>query len=129
MILSEMAGKLAGYRFEILATDLSAEVLERAKAGIYTQFEVQRGLPIQLLVKYFKKVGEPGRSRRRSAPWCSSARSICSTILRPLGTFDMVFCRNVLIYFDQADQGRRARSASRGRCRTTAIWRSAPPKP
>src|SRR5262249_45145378 len=56
--LKEMAGAVAGWRIEILGTDLSTEVLEKAKAGIYSQFEVQRGLPIQMLVKYFTQVGE-----------------------------------------------------------------------
>jgi chemotaxis protein methyltransferase CheR len=58
MSIKEMGSQLAGWRVEIIATDLSQEVLEKSKAGIYSQFEVQRGLPIQLLVKYFKQVGE-----------------------------------------------------------------------
>src|SRR6202162_1126996 len=58
MCLKEMCAALAGWRVEILATDLAQEVLEKSKAGIYSQFEVQRGLPIQLLVKYFKQTGE-----------------------------------------------------------------------
>ena len=58
MCLKEMGAALAGWRIEIVATDLSQEVLEKSKAGIYSQFEVQRGLPIQLLVKYFTQVGE-----------------------------------------------------------------------
>ena len=58
MCLKEKAAQLAGWRFEIVATDLSQEVLEKSKAGIYSQFEVQRGLPIQLLVKYFTQTGE-----------------------------------------------------------------------
>ncbi|MDU1671494.1 MAG: protein-glutamate O-methyltransferase CheR, partial [Bradyrhizobium sp.] len=58
MSLKEMSAALNGWRVEILATDLSQEVLEKSKAGLYSQFEVQRGLPIQLLVKYFKQAGE-----------------------------------------------------------------------
>src|SRR5207253_7941382 len=55
MSLKEMGAALTGWRVEIIATDLSQEVLEKAKAGIYSQFEVQRGLPIQMLMKYFKQ--------------------------------------------------------------------------
>ena len=58
MILKDMEARLAGWRIEILATDLSTEVLDRAKAGLYTQFEVQRGLPIQLLMKHFTQKGD-----------------------------------------------------------------------
>ena len=55
MILKEESAKLAGWKIEIIGTDISHDVLEKAKAGLYSQFEVQRGLPIQMLVKYFKK--------------------------------------------------------------------------
>ena len=73
MSLKEMGAALAGWRVEIIATDLSTEVLEKSKSGIYSQFEVQRGLPIQLLVKYFKQNGElwqisPEHARHGSAP-------------------------------------------------------------
>lgn len=101
MILREFSAKLAGFRVEIVATDISAEMLARAKAGIYSQFEVQRGLPIQHLVKFFSQVGET---------WQIAPEIRAMVQFRPLnllkdfsalGTFDMVFCRNVLIYFDQ----------------------------
>jgi chemotaxis protein methyltransferase CheR len=101
MILREFNAQLAGYRTEIIATDLSGEVLARAKAGIYSQFEVQRGLPIHQLVKYFSQVSEN---------WQIAPEIRAMVQFRPLnllkdfsalGTFDMVFCRNVLIYFDQ----------------------------
>jgi chemotaxis protein methyltransferase CheR len=101
MSLKEMGQKVAGWRIEIVATDLSTEVLEKAKAGIYSQFEVQRGLPIQLLVKYFTQIGET---------WQIAPDLRAMVQYRPLnllhdfthlGMFDVVFCRNVLIYFDQ----------------------------
>jgi chemotaxis protein methyltransferase CheR len=102
MILTGMKAQLAGWRIDILATDLSGEVLEKAKAGLYSQFEVQRGLPIQLLVEHFTQVGEA---------WQISPALRGMVAFRPinllndfsaLGSFDIVFCRNVLIYFDQA---------------------------
>ena len=58
MLLKGMGAAISGYRIDILATDLSSEILEKAKTGIYTQFEVQRGLAVQLLVKYFDQIGE-----------------------------------------------------------------------
>jgi chemotaxis protein methyltransferase CheR len=58
MSLKETDAELAGWRIEILATDLSQGVLEKSRAGLYSQFEVPRGLPIQMLVKYFKQPGE-----------------------------------------------------------------------
>src|SRR6202023_4209044 len=58
MCLKAMEREIAGWRIEILSTDLSGEVLEKARLGIYSQFEVQRGLPIQLLIKHFAQVGE-----------------------------------------------------------------------
>jgi chemotaxis protein methyltransferase CheR len=102
MMVKDMAVRLSGWRIEILATDLSNEVLERAKAGSYSQFEVQRGLPIQLLVKYFAQTGD----RWQIAPAIRAMvefrpLNLLHTFLQ-LGHFDVVFCRNVLIYFDPA---------------------------
>ncbi|MBK8160573.1 MAG: protein-glutamate O-methyltransferase [Rhodospirillaceae bacterium] len=101
MILSEMGAQLAGWKIEIVGTDLSGEILQRAKDGLYSQFEVQRGLPIPLLVKYIQQTGDRWkisdaiRSKVQFREW---------NLLNdpsPLGKFDIVFCRNVLIYFDQ----------------------------
>ncbi len=58
IILKEMEAKMPGWRIDIVATDLSTEILEKAKSGLYSQFEVQRGMPVQLMVKYFQKKDE-----------------------------------------------------------------------
>lgn len=101
MILKDMGAATAGWRIEIVATDLSQEVLEKSRSGLYSQFEVQRGLPIQKLVQHFKQTGEI---------WQINPDIRAMVDFRPLnllhdfsalGVFDVIFCRNVLIYFDQ----------------------------
>ncbi len=100
--LKEMAAQLAGWRVDIIATDLSTEVLEKARAGIYSQFEVQRGLPIQLLVRYFSQVGEMWQIAPEIRAMVQYRAFNLLHDFTKLGPFDLVFCRNVLIYFDQA---------------------------
>jgi chemotaxis protein methyltransferase CheR len=101
ILLKEADRKLAGWRTEIVGTDISLEILARAKEGKYTQFEVQRGLPIQLLVKYFDKQGEHWSIKPEIRNAVSYREFNLLDSLAPLGKFDVVFCRNVLIYFDQ----------------------------
>ena len=101
MGLKDMGTSLAGWRVDILATDLSAEVLEKAKAGLYSQFEVQRGLPIQLLIKHFTQVGDCWQLSPDIRAMVQFRPFNLLNDFAPLGTFDVVFCRNVLIYFDQ----------------------------
>jgi chemotaxis protein methyltransferase CheR len=114
MCLKEMSGGLAGWRVEILATDLSQEVLEKSKAGIYSQFEVQRGLPIQMLVKYFKQIGDLWQINPDIRAMVAHRQLNLLRDFGQLGSFDVIFCRNVLIYFDQETKanifGRLARS-------------------
>jgi chemotaxis protein methyltransferase CheR len=101
MSLKEMGATLAGWRVEIIATDLSQEVLEKSKAGIYSQFEVQRGLPIQLLVKHFKQTGELWQISPEIRAMVQHRQLNLLHDFSQLGVFDIIFCRNVLIYFDQ----------------------------
>lgn len=101
MILKEDQAKLQGWRFEIVATDISEEMLAKARAGIYTQFEVQRGLPIQMLVKYFKQNGDKWHIDAGLRSMIDYRPFNLLEHPRALGQFDVVFCRNVLIYFDQ----------------------------
>ncbi|CCE11874.1 Chemotaxis protein methyltransferase [Bradyrhizobium sp. STM 3843] len=101
MCVKEMSAALSGWRIEILSTDLSQEVLEKSRAGLYSQFEVQRGLPIQLLVKYFKQVGELWQINPEIRAMVQHRQLNLLHDFSQLGTFDVIFCRNVLIYFDQ----------------------------
>ncbi|MGH6712869.1 MAG: CheR family methyltransferase [Bradyrhizobium sp.] len=101
MCLKEAGPMLAGWRTEIVATDLSQEVLEKSKAGTYSQFEVQRGLPIQLLVKYFTQNGELWQLKADIRGMVQHRQLNLLQDFSHLGTFDVIFCRNVLIYFDQ----------------------------
>ena len=105
MVLKELP-QLAGRRVEIIGTDISREVLDRAKEGLYTQFEVQRGLPAKLLVQHFRpesgkwRIAQELRGMARFENWNLLGD------LRPLGKFDIIFCRNVLIYFDAPTKSR-----------------------
>jgi chemotaxis protein methyltransferase CheR len=100
MCLKEFGPVLAGWRVEIVATDLSQAVLEKSKAGIFSQFEVQRGLPIQMLVKYFTQVGELWQLNADIRAMVQHRQLNLLQDFSHLGTFDVIFCRNVLIYFD-----------------------------
>ncbi|MCK0068741.1 MULTISPECIES: CheR family methyltransferase [Kordiimonas] len=105
ILLKEAGIKYSNWNIEIVGTDICTQVLEKAKAGKYSQFEVQRGLPIQLLIKYFTQEGDV---------WQLSDDIRNMVKFRPfnlldnfaaLGTFDVIYCRNVLIYFDQKTKG------------------------
>lgn len=100
MIVAQTEHLFAGTKVEITATDFSAAALARAKAGIYNQFEVQRGLPIQLMMKYFTQTPD-GFAIKQEIRQRVTYQEI--NLLDPFPAFwqyDIIFCRNVLIYFD-----------------------------
>ena len=101
MLIKEKANLFMGWKIEIIGTDISTEILNKAMAGVYSQFEVQRGLPIQLLVKYFKKDGDAWLIDSSIKSMVQFKKWNLLDDLSALGFFDVVFCRNVLIYFDQ----------------------------
>lgn len=96
MLLDETPGLSA----DILATDLCASVLEKAKAGLYSQFEVQRGLAVQRLVKHFEQAGDSWRIAPKLRQVVRFETSNLLDDFTQLGKQDVIFCRNVLIYFD-----------------------------
>ncbi|MEM7810070.1 MAG: protein-glutamate O-methyltransferase [Planctomycetota bacterium] len=100
MSLREKCPELAGWQIDLLATDIDSQAIAHAQEGVYTQFEVQRGLPIQLLVKYFSQV-DGGWQVKPELRDCVRWEQL--NLLKPfhhVGDFDVIFCRNVLIYFN-----------------------------
>ncbi len=106
MIIAESASLLGGRKVEIIGTDIAREQLARARDGLYTQFEVQRGLPVQMLMRYFRKDDTAWRIADSIRAMVQFREYNLLTDLRALGRFDIVFCRNVLIYFDQPTKAR-----------------------
>ena len=100
MSLKEMGDKVTGREIEIIATEFSTQVLEKAKTGLFSQFEVQRGLPIRLLIKYFAQLGDTWQINPDVRAMVQFRAFNLLHDFAPLGRFDLVFCRNVLIYFD-----------------------------
>jgi len=100
MLLDEEARRFTGWSVEILATDLSRRAIETARQGLYSQFEVQRGLPITMLLRYFQRAGDKWQINEFLRSRINFREFNLLTDYRPLGGFDAIFCRNVLLYFD-----------------------------
>lgn len=105
MVIKEHAKlNFAGWDIQILGTDISKDILAKAKQATYSQFEVQRGLPVQLLVKYFDQNGDKWTAKSSLLDHITYQPG---NLLKPftnLGKFDLILCRNVLIYFSAQDK-------------------------
>ena len=101
MLIKENAAKLPGWNFEIIATDIDTNVLDLARRAEYSQFEVQRGLPIQMLMKYFEQKADRWALKSDVKSMIQFKQFNLLDSMAPLGKFDIIFCRNVLIYFDR----------------------------
>ena len=106
MMLKDSFPILGGWKVEIVATDLSPSVLDRACEGIYSTFEVQRGMPIQMLVRHFDQQEPNWRIKPELRQMVSFRPLNLLEDFSVLGQFDVVLCRNVLIYFDQPTKTR-----------------------
>ncbi|ADU12299.1 CheR family methyltransferase [Asticcacaulis excentricus] len=100
MMMEESRAQFPRVNLDILATDISERCLEKAQAGLYTQFEVQRGLPIQMMVKHFEKIDEMWRISPKIRQAVRYKKLNLLDDLRSVGRQDVIYCRNVLIYFD-----------------------------
>jgi chemotaxis protein methyltransferase CheR len=93
---------LGDYPVEILATDYSTAAIARAQEGLYNQFEVQRGLPVQYLVRHFDQEPKGYRVKPLLRRRIDFKEHNLLRLIHYFGFFDVIFCRNVLIYFDEA---------------------------
>ena len=105
MILKEAGATIDGWRIDIVGTDLASNVLEKARVGLYSQFEVQRGLPVQLMMKYFTRNNETWQINTALRAMVKFEELNLLKDFSHLRQFDVVFCRNVLIYFDPPTKG------------------------
>ncbi len=116
MVLDEKARQLAGWRIEIVGTDISNTALEAARSGTYNQFQVQRGLPVAQLLRHFNREGGVWQVAEHLRARVRFEQSNLLDDFRDLGAFDLIFCRNVMLYFDSATKqallGRLANSLS-----------------
>lgn len=106
IVLKELGVTMANWKIDMVGTDISHDILKKASDGKYSQFEVQRGMPIQLLLKYFDKQDETWQIKDEIRKMVQYKYWNLLDDLKGLGGFDIVFCRNVLIYFDAETKGR-----------------------
>jgi chemotaxis protein methyltransferase CheR len=105
MLFAEDPATWAGWTIDILGTDVSGAVVERARTGVYTQFEVQRGLAINQTIRWFEEVEQGWRVVERiRRPIRFQVHNILEPPPHP-GTFDIVLCRNVLLYLNAERRG------------------------
>ena len=101
MMIREHFPELSNWKFQIVASDLSEDILAKSRSGTYTQLEVNRGLPARKLVRFFDRKGSAWQAKPELSNLISHPRLNLTTLWPLLGKFDIVFIRNVLIYFDQ----------------------------
>jgi chemotaxis protein methyltransferase CheR len=106
MMLKEMAAEWKGWKIDLVGTDISRDILRQAEDGRFTQFEVQRGLPVKMLVKYFTQEGDYWRVTGDIKNMVTFRHANLLTPPADLGTFDVIFCRNLLTYLDAAARAR-----------------------
>lgn len=105
MTLDEALATKPGWRIEIVGTDISQDVVNKARDGVYSQFEIQRGLTLPRIMKYFEQDGTSWRVKSALRTLCTFKTANLLENLAHLGSFDIIFCRNVLIYFNAQAKG------------------------
>ena len=97
MLFAGSPARWEGWTIDITATDVSEAALAKAKLGYYTQFEIQRGLPVTSMLRWFEQVGPDWRVKRELARQIRFRRH--NLLMAQTSRFDLILCRNVLLYF------------------------------
>ncbi len=106
MLLREMLFDIDNMDVSILATDISDSAIQRASRGFYPDHEIQRGMKTNMLEKYFQRVDKGWQVKDQLRALVAYRRFNLHDPLTGMGPFDIVFCRNVAIYFDPEDRGK-----------------------
>jgi len=104
ILLDEMKLAESGWKIDLIATDLSSEMVARARDGLYLDYEVARGLSAETLLKYFTQENNQWRVGDRLRRMVSFRSFNLLDSFGWLGQIDLVFCRNVLLYFDEQER-------------------------
>jgi chemotaxis protein methyltransferase CheR len=104
IVLKELLGDLRGYNVRLVGTDISDQAVSRASEGVFSQLEVERGLAPSARDKFFAPHAKGWKIRDELRAMCSFRKLNLIEDFTSLGTFDIVFCRNVAIYFNERDR-------------------------
>jgi len=105
MVIADNPEKWRGWNIQILATDVSSSALAQARAGRYSQFEIQRGLPVMQMLRHFEKQGEDWVAKDSLRRVVTFAEHSILSPARQFGRFDVVLCRNMLMYLTEVKRG------------------------
>lgn len=100
MLAKDFFADKPGWNYHIVATDIADEILQQARNGVYNQFEIQRGLTIQMVVKNFTQKETNWEIKDDLKKNVTFKKFNLLDPMEGLGPFDIIFCRNVLIYFN-----------------------------
>ena len=101
MAINENAEKWRGWQIQIMGTDVSTSALAQARAGKYSQFDIQRGLPVMLMLKYFEQKGDDWVAKEHLRRMVTFAELNILNPARHFGVFDVILCRNMLMYLNE----------------------------
>lgn len=116
MLFADNPDRWNGWTIDILGTDISERAIKTARSGLYTQFEVQRGLGVIEMLRHFDETPKGWQIKDETRKWARFERHNILSDPPALGPFDLVMCRNVLLYFDEQTRAKAFSRLARALC-------------